>query len=411
MKEIKMEMKGKEWSSLLEHVYEHKKASVEIKGFRKGQVPFDVYVKQIGLESLYMDAVDHALPELYDQMLKENKDLTPACRPSVDVKSIDKDHVEVVFGITEKPQVKLGKYKDLKVKKEESKVTEEEVEHELTHLKEQFIELKDKDTEVVMGDQAVINFEGFKDGKAFDGGKGENYPLVIGSHSFIPGFEDALVGMKNGEEKDIDLTFPENYHSEELKGQKVTFKVKVNEIKERILPEYNEDFFKDLAMEGVNDEASLKEEIKNHIKTHKDKDIEDKYTEECLTKMSENAKIDVPKEMIDDEIERITDEFAQRLEYQGMNIDTYINMLGMTKEAFKENFRPEAEKRVRYRLCIEEVVKAENIKVEEKELNDYTKEMADRYQVKEEELVEQIGGKDFLKYDLEVRKALEIITK
>ena len=164
-------------------------------------------------------------------------------------------------------------------------------------------------------------------------------------------------------------------------------------------------------MECVNDETSLREEIKNHIKTHKEKEIEDKYTEECLTKMSENAKIDVPKEMIDEEIDRITDEFSQRLQYQGMNIDTYINMLGMTKEAFKDNFKPEAEKRVRYRLCIEEVVKQENIKIEDKELDDYTKEMADRYQVKEEELVEQIGGRDFLKYDLEVRKALEIITK
>ncbi len=411
MKEILMEMKGEEWSDLLKHVYEHKKANVEIKGFRKGQVPFDVYVKQVGLESLYMDAVDHAVADLYGKLLDENKDLKIACRPAVDIKAVDKDHLEIMFSVTEMPEVKLGKYKDLKVKKEEAVVTDEEVEHELSHLREEFIELKDKEGKVENGDQAVIDFEGFKDGVAFKGGKGENYPLVIGSNSFIPGFEEALIGMEKGEEKDINLTFPENYHSEELKGQKVTFKVKVNEIKERILPEYNEDFFKDLAMEGVNDEKSLREEIKNNIKTHKEKDLEDKYTEECLTKMSENAKIDVPAGMIDDEVERMMDDFSQRLQYQGMNIDTYINMLGMTKDAFKDNFRPEAEKRVRYRLCIEAVVKAEDIKVEDKELEDYTKEMAERYNLKEEELVEQLGGKDFLKYDLEVRKALEIITK
>ena len=411
MTEILMEMKGEEWSDLLKHVYEHKKANVEIKGFRKGQVPFDVYVKQVGLESLYMDAVDHAVADLYGKLLDENKDLKIACRPAVDIKAVDKDHLEIMFSVTEMPEVKLGKYKDLKVKKEEAVVTDEEVEHELSHLREEFIELKDKEGKVENGDQAVIDFEGFKDGVAFKGGKGENYPLVIGSNSFIPGFEEALIGMEKGEEKDINLTFPENYHSEELKGQKVTFKVKVNEIKERILPEYNEDFFKDLAMEGVNDEKSLREEIKNNIKTHKEKDLEDKYTEECLTKMSENAKIDVPAGMIDDEVERMMDDFSQRLQYQGMNIDTYINMLGMTKDAFKDNFRPEAEKRVRYRLCIEAVVKAEDIKVEDKELEDYTKEMAERYNLKEEELVEQLGGKDFLKYDLEVRKALEIITK
>lgn len=411
MKEIVIEIKGKEWEELLEHVFEHKKNDLKVDGFRKGQVPFDVYVKKFGLESLFMDAVDHAIPSAYEKLLKDNKDLKIACRPNVDIKAVDKNHVEISFGITEKPEVKLGKYKDLKIKKEEVKVDDEEIEHELTHIREQFIELKDKNGKVENGDQVIINFEGFKDGKAFDGGKGENYPLVIGSNSFIPGFEEGLIGMKKGETKDLDLTFPENYHSEELKGAKVVFKVTVNEIKERMLPEYNEDFFKDLNMEGVNDEKSLREEIKNHIKTHKEQDIEDKYFDECLTKVSENAKVDVPKEMVDEEIDRITDDFAQRLQMQGMNIDTYINMLGLTKDAFKENFKEEAEKRVKYRLVIEEVVKAENIKVEDKEVNDYTKDLAQKYNVSEEELIKELGGKDFLKYDLEVRKALEIITK
>ena len=411
MKEITIRIEGKEWEDMIKHVFEHKKSDLKIDGFRKGQVPFDVYEKRFGLESLYMDAVDHVLPIAYDKMLNDNKDLKIACRPSVDVKSIGKDHVEILFGVTEKPEVKLGKYKDLKIKKDEATVTDEEVEHELTHLREQFIELKDKNGKVENNDQVIIDFEGFKAGKAFDGGKGENYPLVIGSNSFIPGFEEGLIGMEKGETKDLELTFPENYHAEDLKGQKVTFKVTVKEIKERILPEYNEDFFKDLAMEGVNSEESLKEEIKSHIMAHKTSDIEDKYFEDCLSKVSEETKIDVPEEMIKEEIDRITDEFASRLQMQGMNIDTYINMLGLTKDAFKDNFKGEAEKRVRYRLIIEEVVKAENIKIEEKELNDYTTEMAKKYNLKEEELLNQIGGKDFLKYDLEVRKALEIITK
>lgn len=412
MKEIIVEMKGKEWTDLLDHVFEHKKADLKVDGFRKGQVPKDVYIKKFGIESLFMDAVDHAIPTLYDKMIKENKDLNVACRPSVDIKSVDKDHLEVVFSVTEKPEVKLGKYKDLGIKKDKVNVTDEEIEHELTHLRDQFVELKDKKTGTVAnGDEATIDFEGFKDGKAFDGGKGEDYPLVIGSGSFIPGFEEALVGMNIGEEKDIDLTFPKDYHSEELKGAKVTFKVKVKSLKERIYPEYDENFFKDLNIPEVDSLDKLKASIKEHIEGHKEAEIEDKYFDECLTKVSENAKMDVPAPMIDEEIDRITHEFSERLQMQGMNIDTYLKMLGMDVDKFQENFKPEAEKRVRFRLVIEAVVKAEDIKVDDKDLDDYSKEMATKYQMDEKTFLEQIGGKDFLKYDLEVRKALEIITK
>lgn len=412
MKEIVVEMKGKEWTDLLDHVFEHKKADLKVDGFRKGQVPKDVYIKKFGIESLFMDAVDHAIPTLYDKMIKDNKDLEVACRPSVDIKSVDKDHLEVVFSVTEKPEVKLGEYKNLGIKKEKVNVTDEEVEHELEHLRNQFVELKDKKTGAVAdGDEATIDFEGFKDGKAFDGGKGEDYPLVIGSGRFIPGFEEALIGMNIGEEKDIDLTFPKDYHSEELKGAKVTFKVKIKSLKERIYPEYNEDFFKDLNIPEVDSLDKLKASIKEHISGHKEAEIEDKYFDECLTKVSENAKMDIPEAMINEEIDRITHEFSDRLQMQGMNIDTYLKMLGMDIDKFQENFKPEAEKRVKFRLVIEAVAKAEDIKVSDKELDDYSKEMATKYQMDEKTFLEQIGGKDFLKYDLEVRKALEIITK
>ena len=410
-KEIVMELKGKEWEEMLDHVWEHKKKDISMDGFRKGQVPKDIYIKKVGIESLFMDAVDHAIPVLYDKLLKENTDLEIAARPNVDVKSIDKDHVEITFNIVLKPEVKLGKYKDLKIKKEEAIVTDEEVENELNHLREQFVELKVKEGKVENGDEVTIDFEGFKDGVAFDGGKGTDYPLVIGSHSFIPGFEEGIVGMELNEEKDLELAFPENYPSEELKGQKVTFKVKVKEIKERVLPEYDEEFFKDLNMPDVDSLDKLKEELKNHIKGHKEADIEDRYFDECLTKVSENATIDIPEEMIFYEVDRITEDFSQRLEMQGMNLDTYLKMLNMDLDKFKENFKDEATKRVRFRLCIESVVKTEDIKVEDEELNNYSKEMAEKYKVSEEEFLSQIGGKDFLKYDLEVRKALEIITK
>ncbi len=412
MKEIVVEMKGKEWTDLLDHVFEHKKKDLKVDGFRKGNVPKDIYIKKFGIESLFMDAVDHAIPTLYDKMLKENKDLSLGCRPSVDVKAVSEEHLEVVFKVTEKPEVKLGEYKNLGIKKEEVKVTDEEVAHELDHLREQFVELKDKtEGKVEDGDEAVIDFEGFKDGKPFDGGKGEDYPLVIGSGSFIPGFEENLVGMAIGEEKDIDLTFPKDYHSEELKGAKVTFKVKVKSLKSRVYPEYDEDFFKDLNIPDIDSLDKLKEDIKKHIEGHKIAEIEDKYFDECLTKVSDNAKMDIPDEMVSEEVERITNDFSERLKMQGMNIDTYLSMTGMDIQKFQENFKPEALKRVKFRLVIEAVAKEEKVTVSEKELNDYSKEMANKYKMEEKEFLEQIGGKDFLKYDLEVKKALEIITK
>lgn len=413
MKEITVEIKGSEWGDILDHVFEHKKKDIKMDGFRKGQVPKEVYIKKFGIESLYMDAIDHALPKLYEKMMEENKDLEMACRPEVEPKEIDKEHLKVAFKIVEKPEVKLGKYKDLGVEKDKIEVTEEEIEHELSHIREQFIELKDKKegSKVANGDEATIDFEGFKDGTPFEGGKGEDYPLTIGSNSFIPGFETALIGMKLGEEKTIDLTFPENYHVDDLKGAKVQFKVKIKELKERIYPEYNEEFFKDLNMPDVDSLDKLKNAIKEHIEGHKVADVEDKYFDECLSKVSEAAKMDVPQEMIDEEVNRMNEDFAKRLEMQGMNIDTYMQVLGMTKDKLNETFLPEAEKRVKYRLVIDAVVKEEKIAVSEKEVDEYLTEMANKYGVSEEEFINEIGGKEYLKYDLEVRKAVEIITK
>ncbi len=412
MKEIVVSLKGEEWSSILDHVWEHKKSEVQIDGFRKGNVPKEVYLKKVGIESLYMDAVDHALPKLYDKLISENKDLEMATRPNVDIKSIGEDHLEVTFSIIEKPEVTLGEYKNLGIKRDKVEVSEEEIEHELNHLREQYVELKDKENKTVeTGDEVNLDFEGFKDGVPFDGGKGEDYPLVIGSNSFIPGFEDALIGMKLEEEKEINLTFPKDYHSEELKGKDVVFKVKINSIKERVYPEYNEEFFKDLDIPEVDSLDKLKDSIKEHITSHKEAEVEDKYFEDCLVKASDNAKIDVPKEMIDEEIERIYHDFSERLKMQGMNVDTYIKFLGTTEEKLKEEFIPEATKRVRFRLVIEEVVKKEKITVSSEEVDKYSKEMAQKYDVSEEEFLTQIGGKEYLKYDLEVRKAVEIITK
>ena len=411
-KSYTLSLEKKEWNNCLHDVYDKKKKDIKIDGFRKGQVPYDVYVKKMGVEALYMDAVDIAVDVLYAKLLKDEKTIIPVATPGIDIKNINHDEIEIEFTLVSAPKVELGKHTKLGIKKEEVVVTDSQIEHELHHLQEQFVEVKELDDDAVIkeGNVAVIDFEGFKEGKAFKGGKGEDYSLEIGSHTFIPGFEEALVGLKKGDTKDVNVTFPENYHSEELKGKDVVFKVTINSIKQRVLPEYNEDFFKDLNMDGVTDLDSLKENIKSHILGHKTQEVEDKYFDEVLTKISENASVEIPSEMISEEIDRMVEQFNQNLQYQGMNLDTYLKMLNMDLDKFKENFKPEAEKRVKYRLVLEQIVKEENITVEDKELEEYSKDMAKKYNVTEEVFLKEIGGIDFLKYDLEVRKALEIVT-
>ena len=261
------------------------------------------------------------------------------------------------------------------------------------------------------GNIAVIDFEGFKDGKPFDGGKSENYSLTIGSGQFIPGFEDGLIGMKVNEERELKLTFPENYPSEELKGQEVTFKVKLNEIKERIFPEMNEEFFKDLNLPDVDSEEKLREELKNNIKTHKERHIEDEYIEKCLEEVNKTTKIDIPEEMTNEEVDRMIDDFRNQISMQGMDFDTYLQMIKSSVDDLKKNFKDEANKRISYRLIIEAVSKKESIEVTEKEIDDHLSDMSKRYNMTVEELIKNIGSRDYVKYDLQVKKALELIIK
>lgn len=407
-----IKMEKEEWANILDKTFNKKKKDIKVDGFRKGNVPKEIYIKKFGIESLYMDATDEAIPILYKRFLEEHKDLEIVARPNVDIKSIDKKHLEVEFEVVLKPEVKLGKYKDLKVKKETPKVTKEEIEHELEHLKEHFVELKEKENfTAVSGDEAVIDFEGFKDGVPFEGGKGKDYHLVLGSHSFIPGFEEAVVGMTVGEEKEIPLKFPENYPAEDLKGKDVIFKVKLNKLNERVYPEMNEEFFKDLNMPEVDSEEKLRKEIENNIKTYKEKEIENNYTEECLSVALKNAKLEVPIEMIDEEVERMIDEFRQQVAMQGIKLEQYLEMMGSNIEELKKNFKDEANKRVSYRLIIEAVAKEENIVVSDKEIDEYALNLASRYGLEKDKFIEEIGGLEYVKLDLRMKKALELIIK
>ena len=405
--EIKLD---KEWKSALDATFKKKNKDAKIDGFRKGAAPKEIYLKKFGIESLYMDAVDACISIAYKKALEDSK-LVPVIEPRVDVTGISDSNVIFKFTIVTKPEVTLGEYKKLNVKKEKAKVTDEEIKHEIDHLREHLADVVVKENGVVAeGDTAVIDFTGIVDGKEIDGGKGENYPLEIGSHSFIPGFEEALVGLKAGEEKTLELKFPENY-VEDLKGKDVTFKVKVNEVKTRVLPDINEDFFKDLGYDDVKTEEELKTKIKEDIKHRKEHQIDDEFVDKLLEKASENMKVDINEEIIDDEVHRMIDQYARQLQMQGMNIDDYYKMTGTKEEDLHKMMAPEAEKRVKYRYLIEGVAELENLKFTEEEIKARAEEMAKQYNVSVEELVKAYGSMDVIEYDLKMHKALEIIKE
>ena len=405
--EIKLD---KEWQSALDATFKKKNKETKIDGFRKGAAPKDVYLKHFGIESLYMDAVDACISVAYKKVLDEKK-LVPVVEPKVDVTGISDSNVIFKFTIITKPDVTLGEYKNLKVKKEKVCVSDEEIKHEIEHLREHLADVVVKEDGVIAeGDTAVIDFTGIVDGKEFDGGKGENYPLEIGSHSFIPGFEEGLIGLKAGEEKDLNLKFPENY-VEDLKGKDVTFKVKVNEVKMRVLPDINEDFFKDLGYEDVKSEAELKEKIKEEIKHQKEHQVEDEFVDKCLEAAAKNMKVDINEEIIEDEIHRMIDQYSQQLQMQGMNIETYYQITGTTEADLHKMMATKKKKRVKYRYLLEGIAEAEDLKFTKEEIDNRANEMASQFGVSKEELIKIYGSMDVIEYDLKMHKALEILKE
>ena len=410
LKEVVIKIEGSEWEDALDKAFKKANAKAKIDGFRPGKAPKDVYLKHYGIESLFMEASNFAVESAYNKMIEENKDVEIAAQPVLDIKSIDEKYIEYVFTLTLKPEVKLGKYKNLGIKKETVKVTKKEIDEAIDHMREHYKENIVKDDAIVNGDIAVIDFEGFKDGKAFEGGKGENYPLEIGSNSFIPGFEEQLIGMKAGEEKEINVTFPDDYHAESLKGQPAVFKVKVNEVKEVKIPELDKEFFEDLGMDGIDSKEALEKQVKENITAQKEKEVEDKYIDSLLAKIAENTEIDVPETMINDETDRMVDSFAEHIQMQGITIEQFYQFTHSTKEALKEQYKEEALKRIKYRLILDAIIKAEKIKVTDDEIDLKIEEIATKYNMTKEEVKKQYGENiDYIKYDLEVNKAFDII--
>lgn len=406
--DIEIEIKGAEWETILDDTFKKRVKGMSIDGFRKGKCPKNVYLQKFGIESLFMDAVDAAASKAYASAINDN-DLTPACEPKMDVKEIDKDHVKFVFTIITKPEVKLGKYKDLGVKKDAVKVTKKEIEEEVARLASRFADIVVKENgKVEEGNTAVIDFEGYVDGEKLDGGSGANYPLEIGSHTFIPGFEEGVVGMEVGETKTLNLTFPEEY-TKELSGKDVKFDVTVREIKERVLPELNEDFYADLGFENIKTEEEFNKEIKKVIEERKNEEAKNKYVDEVLEAAAKNMKIELNEEIIDDEVHRMLNQFGQQLQMQGISLDQYLQFTGATHEDMHKQMAPEAEKRVKYRYLIEAVADEEKIEISDEDAQAEAENMAAEYGVDKTEFLTHFGGLEVVKYDMRMRKALEIL--
>ncbi len=384
---------------------------VNVPGFRKGKMPRSMFEKKFGVESLYQDALDILLPDAYASAVEE-AGIDPVDRPEIDIEQIEKGKSLIFTAkVTVKPEVKLGEYKGLEVEKIDPTVTDEDVDNELKSLQERHAELVVKEEGTVEnGNTVVMDFEGFVDGEAFEGGKAENYSLEVGSGQFIPGFEEQLVGLETGAEKDVEVNFPEEYHAENLAGKPAVFKVKIHEIKAKELPALDDEFAKD-ADEEVETLAELKTKTRERLESTKKTEAENHLRDTVIEKAAENAEVDVPEAMVKTELDRMLKEFEQRLQMQGMNLDLYFQFSGQDENALREQMKEDAGKRVRINLTLEAITKAENIEVSEEEVNAELEKMAEMYSTPVESIKQMLGGLDGIKEDLKFRKAIDLLVE
>lgn len=409
-KQINYKVNGEEWKEAKDKAFNKLIKKVKVDGFRQGKVPRNVFEKKYGTGDIISEAMEELVDKKYKDVIISEK-IIPVVEPKLEIVKANDEGFEVNMTFVLKPEVKLGDYKGLKVKKEKVKVTKEEIEHQIGHILDRYAELVSKDGAVENGDTVIIDFKGFKDNVEFDGGSAEGYSLEIGSHSFIPGFEDGIIGMKKEESKDINLSFPKDYMAKDLAGQEVVFNVIVHDIKKRVVPEMTEDFFKDLDMEGVSNKEELEKVVEEEIKAQKEQDIDNKFTEDLLEKASKNMTVEIDEEIIDDEVNRMYDNFVNRLKMQGVDEELYFTYSGTTKENVLKEMKPEAEKRVKYSYLLEAIINEEKITVSDEDGKKEVKKMADMYNLTEEEIMKEIGSLDVIKYDLTMQKAVEILKE
>ena len=408
--ELKVTIEGEAWETAKKKALNKIAKNANIPGFRKGKVPTAIIKKQFGEKAILAEAADACANEAFQNAIKE-QNIVLVDRATMDIETLEADKIVYVFTCTVKPEVKLGEYKNLPVSKNVAEVSEADVDAEVAKLAEKKAELvlKEEGT-VANGDTAVIDFEGFKDGIPFEGGKGENYPLVIGSGAFIPGFEEQVLGMGIEETKDLNVTFPENYGAAELAGQPVVFKVTVHEIKTKVLPELNDELVKGAEIEGVETVEAYREYTKNNLVKKAEAEADRNFENDVLTAVCEAAEIDIPEAMIKEETDRLVNDFAQRLAQQGFSLEQFMQMTGQTEENVRAEMRVDAEGKVKVTLVLEAIAKAENLEVSEEDLNNEYANLASMYGMEVENIKMYIPA-DMLADDIKNRKALDFIKE
>jgi trigger factor len=410
---LDIEVNADRVADALDKAFKKVSAKVNVPGFRKGKVPRNIFEAKFGVESLYQEALDIIVPEVYLDAVRETG-IHPVDRPEVDVEQFGKGkELKLKAKVTVKPEVELGEYKGIEVDNQDSKVTDEEIDAELKRLQQRHAELipAEEGDAAQNGDSTVIDFEGFVDGEAFEGGKAENYSLELGSGSFIPGFEEQLVGLKKGESKDVVVTFPEEYHAENLKGKEALFKVTINDIKRKHLPELDDEFAMDVS--EFETLAEFKADLEKKLQERKDADSKRAIENSIVEKAAANATVEIPAVMIDDETEQMLKEYENRLRQQGMSLDMFYQFTGQTADGLKDGWKAEAEQRVRTNLVLEAIAKAESIEVSAEELQAELEQLAPAYNRSAEELqnIMTANGSIFsFREDLVNRKAIQFLV-
>lgn len=408
--EVKVEITGKDWEKKLDETFKKIIKKVKIDGFRPGKAPRNIYEQKYGKQSIVVETVDSCMNEAYVKALKEFKG-EPIMQPTVGIEKADETGVIYVFTFTTKPEIKINKYTNLGVKKDSVKVTKKDVDNEIEKMRKEYADLTVKDGKAENGDTVIIDFEGFDGDKAFEGGKAENYALELGSNSFIPGFEEALIGVKKGDKKDVNVTFPKDYHAEELKGKPVVFKVLVHEVKTKVYPELDEDFFLDLGLEDVKTKEDLEKKVKETMTEQREYEAENKYVDELFEALLKETSVEVPHELIHEELDRMVEQYAERLKMQGITLEQFYKFTNSSEEALKAQMHEEAEKRVKLRFAIDEIIELEKIDATDEEANHDAEEKAKKHGMDKDEYIKAFGGLEMLKYDIKVQKVLDILKK
>lgn len=393
----------------LDTTFKKVQKTLNVPGFRKGRVPRKMFNQMYGEAALYEDTLNDLLPEAYSKAVEE-AGIEPVAQPNIDIESVEKGQDwKLIAEVTLKPEVELGEYKGLEVTKQDREVTDEAVEKNLETRRENLAELTVKEDAAEEGDTVVIDFEGFNDGVAFEGGKGENHSLELGSNSFIPGFEEQLIGVKAGEEKEVTVTFPEEYQAEDLAGKEAVFNVKVHEVKSKELPELDDEFAKD-ADEDVETLDELKAKIRENLEEGRENSANDARDDEAIRKAVLNAKIEeIPHEMAHDEVHRQMDMFLNNLQQQGISAEMYYQMTNSSESDLHKQFEGEAEFNVRTNLVLEAIVEAENLEANEEDIEKEIKDLAAQYNMPEEQ-VRSVLSVDMLTKDISLKKAIDLIT-